>query len=273
MYGAIIGDIVGSKFEFDRGNKTKEFPLFARQDQFTDDTVMTCAVAEALLNAGINAGEDTLKRQLILSMKKWGKRYPDAGYGYRFSDWVLYDDSKPYYSFGNGSAMRVSPVGWIYNNPWRTQEVARWTAEITHNHPKGIKGAEATATAIFMARSGYSKEQISDMMKTMFEYDVTRPLSEIRPTYRHVEDCMHTVPEAIRCFLEAQDYEDTLRNVAYIGGDTDTIGAIAGSIAEAFWGIPKEIVDQANAYLTKDILKIIKKFRKVRLSPAPRNNA
>lgn len=268
MYGAIIGDIVGSKFEFDRGNKTKEFPLFTQQDHFTDDTVMTCAVADALLRAGSEADEKTIKEQLILSMKKWGRRYPDAGYGYRFNDWVLYDDTEPYNSFGNGSAMRVSPVGWLYNTPWRTQKVARWTAEVTHNHPEGIKGAEATATAIFMARSGYSKAQILDMMMTMFEYDVTRKLSQIRPTYHHVEDCMHTVPEAICCFLEAQDYEDTLRNVAYIGGDTDTLGAIAGSIAEAFYGVPKDLIDQANSYLTKDIVKLIKKFGKVSLSPA-----
>ena len=161
MYGAIIGDIIGSRFEFDRGNKSKDFELFTKECDFTDDTVMTIAVAEALMDAGPDADEKTIKDLLIKSMKKWGKKYPHAGYGARFIDWVLTDDPKPYGSYGNGSGMRVSPVGWLYDTLDRTREVARWTAEVTHNHPEGIKGAEATAAAIFMARTGSKMEEIA----------------------------------------------------------------------------------------------------------------
>lgn len=261
MYGAIIGDIVGSKFEFNRGGKTKDFPFFTKWDQFTDDTVMTCAVAEALLDAGIDADEETIKDHLIQSMKRWGRKYPNAGYGTRFRDWVLYEGSKPYGSYGNGSAMRVSPAGWLYKDQNRTLEVARWTAEITHNHPEGIKGAEATALAIFLARTGKSKNKISKTISHEFDYDLSRALCDIRPTYHHVEDCMHTVPEAIRCFLEAADYEDTIRNVAYIGGDTDTLGAIAGAIAEAFFGIPLKLIDMGRQYLAEDIIEVTDRFR------------
>jgi len=154
MYGAIIGDIVGSRFEFDRGNKSREFELFGKGCEFTDDTVMTVAVAEALMDAGKDADEKTVKEHLIRSLKKWGQKYPDAGYGARFISWVLSDDPKPYGSYGNGSGMRVSPAGWFYDSMERTREVARWTSEITHNNPEGIKGAESTAVAIFLARNG-----------------------------------------------------------------------------------------------------------------------
>ena len=165
MYGAIIGDIVGSRFEFDRGNKSREFELFGKGCEFTDDTVMTVAVAEALLDAGKDADEKTIKDYLIRSLKKWGQKYPDAGYGARFIDWVLSDDPKPYGSYGNGSGMRVSPAGWLYDSMERTREVARWTSEITHNHPEGIKGAESTAAAIFLARNGASQREISDYLE------------------------------------------------------------------------------------------------------------
>lgn len=265
MYGAIIGDIVGSRFEFDRGNKSREFELFGKGCEFTDDTVMTVAVAEALLDAGKDADEKTIKDYLIRSLKKWGQKYPDAGYGARFIDWVLSDDPKPYGSYGNGSGMRVSPAGWLYDSMERTREVARWTSEITHNHPEGIKGAESTAAAIFLARNGASQKEISDYIEKGFGYDLSRTLDEIRPCYHHVEDCMKTMPEAFECFLESESYESCLRNVMYIGGDTDTLCAIAGAIAEAYWGIPEEMIKQAEFYLPDDIKTVVKRFYKKHL--------
>ena len=165
MIGAIIGDIVGSRFEFDQGDKSREFELFNSRNCFTDDTVMTIAIAEALMDVGKDAGEAEVKAAVIKSMKKWGQQYPDAGYGARFISWVLTEDPKPYGSYGNGSGMRVSPVGWMYDTMERTREVARWTAEVTHNHPEGVKGAEATAAAIFMARTLASFEEIAAYLK------------------------------------------------------------------------------------------------------------
>ncbi len=263
MYGAIIGDIVGSRFEFDNGNKSKEFELFTEECDFTDDTVMTLAVAEALHAAGRDADAKTVKSNLIKSMKKWGQKYPHAGYGARFISWVLSADPEPYGSYGNGSGMRVSPAGWLYDTIEHTREVARWTAEITHNHPEGVKGAESTAAAIFLARHGASKDEIRDYLTSEFGYDLTRTLDDIRPAYHHVEDCMHTMPEAFECFLESESYEDCLRNVMYIGGDTDTLGAIAGAIAEAFWGIPVSFVVKAKEYLDAELEEIIEKAYKI----------
>ncbi len=263
MYGAIIGDIVGSRFEFDNGDKSREFDLFTKRNCYTDDTVMTVAVAEALMDAGKDADENTVKSYLIKSMKKWGQEYPNAGYGARFIHWVLSEDPKPYGSYGNGSGMRVSSVGWLYDTIEHTREVARWTAEVTHNHPEGVKGAESVAAAIFMARTGSSKNEIRDYITKEFGYDLTRTLDDIRPTYHHVEDCMRTMPEAFECFLEAESYEETLRNVMYIGGDTDTLGAIAGAIAEAFWGIPVKIIVDAQEYIGDDIDAVVKRFNKI----------
>ena len=262
MYGAITGDIIGSQFEFDKGNKSREFELFGKNCEYTDDTVMTVAVAEALLDAGKDADEKTVKEKLICSLKKWGKKYPYAGYGNRFKLWVLSDKSEPYGSYGNGSGMRVSPVGWLYDSMERTREVAIWTAEITHNHPEGIKGAESTAAAIFMARHHAAFEEISNYIEDEFGYDLSRTLDEIRPDYCHVEDCMKTMPEAFTCFLEAGSYEECIRNVMYIGGDTDTLGAIAGAIAEAYWGIPEDLIRKAKEYLPDDIKAVVERFEK-----------
>lgn len=260
MYGAIIGDIVGSRFEFDQGSKSREFEFFTRENDFTDDTVMSIAVAEALLDAGKDADEKTVKECLIKSMKKWGKKYPHAGYGARFIHWVLSDDPKPYGSYGNGSGMRVSPAGWLYDSIERTREVARWTAEVTHNHPEGVKGAESVAAAMFMARTRASKEEIKAYLEKEFGYDLSRTLDEIRSTYKHVEDCMRTMPEAFTCFLEANSYEECIRNVMYIGGDTDTLGAIAGAVAEAMWGVPESFVKQAKEYLPEEIIEVVNRF-------------
>ena len=256
MYGAILGDIIGSPFEFDRGDKTKDFPLFSKRSKFTDDSFMTIAVAEALMEVGEKADEEATCRQLIKSMKKWGQKYPNAGYGAKFIHWVLTDDPEPYGSFGNGSGMRVSPVGWFYDSLDRTREVARWTAEVTHNHPEGVKGAESV-----LARRGADFELINMYLIKEFGYNLSRTLDEIRPTYTHVEDCMHTMPEAFECLLESESYESCIRNVMYIGGDTDTLAAIAGAIAEPFWDLPWEIIEQAVPFIPQDMLEVVRKFR------------
>lgn len=263
MLGAIIGDIVGSRFEFDRGSKSREFELFTKENDFTDDSVMTAAVAEGLMNAGLDTSEENIKKHIIASMKKWGQKYPYAGYGARFVSWVLTDDPKPYGSYGNGSGMRVSSVGWFYASVERTREVARWTAEVTHNHPEGIKGAESVAAAIWLARHGSSKEEIKEYISREFGYDLSRTLDDIRPVYCHVEDCMHTMPEAFECFFEAENYEETLRNVMYIGGDTDTLCAIAGAVAEAKWGIPDDIVKKAESYIDPDLMEVYRRFERI----------
>ena len=238
MYGAILGDIIGSPFEFDRGDKTKEFDLFSKGCDFTDDSVMTIAVGEALLAVGPQATVKEIEEAVVTNMQDWGKRYPYAGYGGRFRYWLRERNPKPYGSYGNGSAMRVSAAGGLYDSLERTREVARATANVTHNHPEGIKGAEATASAIYMARNGSSKEEIKEYIEKEFHYNLDRTLDEIRPGYHMDETCQRTVPEAIIAFLESKDFEDAIRNAVSLGGDTDTLGAITGSIAEAFYGIP-----------------------------------
>ena len=238
MYGALLGDIIGSPFEFDRGDKTKEFDLFSKGCDFTDDSVMTIAVGEALLAVGPEATVKEIEEAVVTNMQDWGKRYPHAGYGGRFSHWLKEKSPMPYGSYGNGSAMRVSAAGWLYDSLERTREVARATANVTHNHPEGIKGAEATASAIYMARNGSFKEEIKEYIEREFYYNLDRTLDEIRPGYHMDETCQKTVPEAIIAFLESKDFEDAIRNAVSLGGDTDTLGAITGSIAEAFYGIP-----------------------------------
>ena len=238
MYGAILGDIIGSPFEFDRGDKTKEFDLFTKGCDFTDDSVMTIAVGEALLAVGPEATVKEIEEAVVTNMQDWGKRYPYAGYGGRFRYWLRESNPKPYGSYGNGSAMRVSAAGWLYDSLERTREVARATANVTHNHPEGIKGAEATASAIYMARNGSFKEEIKEYIEREFHYNLNRTLDEIRPGYHMDETCQKTVPEAIIAFLESKDFEAAIRNAVSLGGDTDTLGAITGSIAEAFYGIP-----------------------------------
>lgn len=232
MYGAILGDIIGSPFEFDRGDKTKNFDLFSEGCGFTDDSVMTIAVGEALLAVGPEAAVKKIEDAVASNMQDWGKRYPHAGYGGSFRHWLKENNPKPYGSYGNGSAMRVSAVGWLYDSMERTREVARATANVTHNHPEGIKGAESTASAIYMARNGSSKEEIKTYIEREFHYDLSRTLDNIRTYYHHVESCQETVPEAIIAFLESKDFEDAIRNAVSLGGDTDTLGAITGSIAE-----------------------------------------
>ena len=241
MLGAILGDIIGSPYEFDRGEKTKAFELFDERCESTDDSVMTVAIAIALMTAGPDADIETIKENCIKEMKRSGRQYPNSGYGGRFYWWVLGPDTEPYNSWGNGSAMRVSSAGWLYPTLEKTREVAAATAAVTHNHPEGIKGAEAVAAVIWLARNGKSKEEIKEYVTKEFKYNFSRTLDEIRPGYHHFEDCMHTVPEAITAFLEAEDFEDAIRNAVSIGGDTDTVAAITGSMAEAYFGIPEEL--------------------------------
>lgn len=241
MIGAIIGDIVGSVYEW-HNIKTKNFPLFREECFFTDDTVMTIAVAEAIKYGG-------KPNDFIDSMKKWGRRYPDAGYGGRFVGWIRSNDREPYNSWGNGSAMRVSPCAWAYDTLDEVEQAAESCAAVTHNHPEGIKGAQATAAAIFLAKNGASMDEIKTYICEKYGYDLSRTIDEIRPVYRFNESCQETVPEAIIAFLESNDFEDAIRNAISLGGDSDTLAAITGSIAEAAYGVSEEIREKALGFL------------------------
>ena len=264
MYGAILGDMIGSPYEFDRGAKIKAFPLFIETSRFTDDTVMTVAVADALLYAGIDAEEKKICTAVVSSMQHWGEKYPNAGYGGKFREWLKEKVPKPYGSFGNGSAMRVSPVGWLYDSIERTREVARWTAEVTHNHPEGIKGAESVASAIYLARTGESKETIQKYIEEEFGYNLTRTLKEIRPAYRMDVTCQGSVPEAMIAFLESTDFEDAVRNAVSIGGDTDTTACIAGSIAEAYYGLTPTLEKECLERIPEKMKSVLCHFDRVR---------
>ena len=263
MYGAILGDMIGAPYEFDMGDKTKEFPLFCEASQFTDDSVMTIAVAEALLDSRFQ-DDAAIRAALVDAMQKWGKRYPNSGYGVRFSRWLRAERPEPYGSYGNGSAMRVSADGWLFDTLEDTRAKARLTAEVTHNHPEGIKGAEATAGAIFLARTGHSKPEIRDYIVQEFGYDLSRTCDQIRPEYCHVESCQKTVPEAITAFLEGTDFEDVIRTAVSLGGDCDTLTCIAGSIAEAYDGVPERLKDECRSRLPQDMLDILRRFDIVR---------
>ncbi|QLL98726.1 ADP-ribosylglycohydrolase family protein [Streptococcus oralis] len=277
MLGATIGDIVGSVYEWNN-IKTEDFPLFRENCFFTDDTVMTCAVAEAVMIGG-------RKDDFIDAMKKYGRMYPDAGYGTRFSSWIDSDNREPYYSFGNGSAMRVSPCAWLMDCGFcartgmtpSTRKLARLSAEVTHNHLEGIKGAMATTDAIFLCRyyfGGYCgdyeqpindnptecKRQIKDYIEQEYGYNLSQTLDEIRPNYRFNETCQDTVPQAIIAFLESRDFEDAIRNAISLGGDSDTLAAITGSIAEAAYGIPDWIKEQAYSYLDEPLKNVIERW-------------
>lgn len=278
MIGAIVGDIVGSIYEWNN-IKTKEFPLFKDECFFTDDTVMTCAVAEAIMKGG-------KREDFIDAMKKYGRMYPSAGYGGRFTAWLISKDSKPYNSYGNGSAMRVSPCAWTMDCeyyaktgmwPRAGSDLAKLSAEVTHNHPEGIKGAMATADAIFICRYyrlGYglaNEKNSDDIIKTCkktvkkhiedkYGYDLSKTLDEIRPGYTFDVTCQGSVPQAITAFLESTSFEDAVRNAISIGGDSDTIAAITGSIAEAAYGIPDWIKEKALSYLDKPLMDIVSRW-------------
>lgn len=253
MLGAIAGDVIGSRFEH-HNLRAKDFPLFDPDCRFTDDTVHTLALAESLLSG----------RSYTELLKEFFLAYPNVGYGARFRVWACGSDSGPYRSYGNGSAMRVSPVGWFFNELETVLAEARKSAEVTHNHPEGIKGAQAVATAIFMARQQADKAGIRHHLEKEFGYDLHRRLDDIRPNYRFDVSCQGSVPEAIIAFLEATDFEDAIRNGISIGGDSDTIACIAGSIAEAFYGgVPEAIEEQLWRYLDDRLSSIARRFRRV----------
>ena len=254
MIGAIIGDIAGSVYEWNN-IKTKEFPFFQDKCFFTDDTVMTVAVAEGLLNGGT-------KDDFIDAMKKYGRMYPGAGYGGRFGSWLFSEDREPYYSWGNGSAMRTAAVGWYFDSLEKTRGMAALAAGVTHDHPEGIKGAESTAAAIFLARTGHGKAEIKEYVEREFGYDLNKTLAEVRPGYRFNESCQDTVPQAIIAFLESTDFEDAIRNAISLGGDSDTLAAITGSIAEAACGVPQELKDKAWEYLDEPLRSVLRRWKK-----------
>lgn len=259
MLGAILGDIIGSPYEFDHNNiKTTEFPLFSEASHFTDDTIMTLAVAQGLTR-GYQDTEKTAQ-EIIAAMQDWGKRYPDGGYGARFGDWLYAPDPKPYGSFGNGAAMRVSSVAWLYNTLDEVEHYAAISAGVTHDHPEGIKGAQATAAAIFLARKGTPKAEIKDYIEETYHYDLSQRCDAIRPTYHHVESCQETVPQAMTAFLEGEDFESVIRLAVSLGGDSDTLAAIAGSIAEACYPIPDALADQGMARLDADLEDALYQF-------------
>lgn len=257
MYGAILGDIIGSPYEFDRSPKVKEFPLFSEHSEFTDDTVMTIAVAATFLKIPEDATDEAICWEVARHMQALGQRYPNAGYGVRFSRWLEDKDPQPYNSWGNGSAMRVSAVAWLYNDLETVRRMARLSAEVTHNHPEGVKGAEATASAIFLARTGKSKPEIKAYIEENFGYDLSRTCNEIRPTYRHVESCQETVPEAITAFLEGNSFEDVIRTAVSLSGDCDTLTCIAGSIAEGFYGVPAELKEECRKRIPEEFRDVL----------------
>ena len=251
MLGAIVGDVVGSPFEFDRNREvahSKQFPLVSTRSYVTDDSIMTLAMALAVTKAMPQYGNpidaDIFQDCVIDSMRSLGQVYPYAGYGSRFHCWLYDSDPKPYGSWGNGSAMRVSPVAWAFDTLDKVEEYAGLSASVTHNHPEGIKGAQATAGAIFLARTAHTKKVIKEYVVQRYGYDLDRTLDDIRPDYWHKESCQETVPEAIIAFLESTSFEDALRCAVSLSGDSDTLTAITGSIAEGYYGIPDEISKQ-----------------------------
>ncbi len=242
MLGAIVGDIAGSLYEFG-GTKSKDFQLFPVQSRPTDDSIMTIAIACACVDADCTH-EEEFKRAVCHYMRLLGRQYPYAGYGEMFFDWLMHDDAGPYNSFGNGSAMRVSPVAWVADSLEEAERLAQWSAEVTHDHPEGIRGAQAVAAAVYLARTGKAKEQIRDYIQQHY-YDLDFTIDAIRPSYRFDVTCQGSVPQAIVCFLEARDFEDAIRNAISLSGDSDTQAAMAGAIAEAFFGIPEKIQEEA----------------------------
>ena len=257
IIGAVAGDVIGSAYEF---NPTRDynFELFTPKSTFTDDTVLTMANALWLLE-----DEHHTPERLVNIMLDMCWKYPDRGYGGRFARWIHDTDPQPYNSFGNGSAMRVSPIGYYAKTLDEALALAKISAEVTHNHPEGIKGAQATAAAIFLARKGMYKQEIRDYIAQTFNYDMSRTLDEIRPTFTFDETCQHTVPEAVTCFLEGKDFEDVVRLSVALAGDADTIAAIAGSISSAVDEVPAEISQPVIALLSEEFCTILLRFNEL----------
>lgn len=258
IIGAIAGDIIGSSREF-HSIKTKDFELFTHQSCFTDDTIMTLAIASWLVI------DKTSRDVLIEEIKYWGNKYINAGYGGMFLDWLMRESPEPYGSWGNGSAMRVSPVAWAGETLEEVHDLAIMSSDVTHDHPEAIKGALATADAIFLARNGSSKEEIKNHIETSYGYDLNRTVDEIRPSYKFDVSAAGSVPESIICFLEAEDFEDTIRNAVSLGGDADTQAAIAGSIASAYYDVPRGIFYKSFYLLDYELLEILIDFEEMYL--------
>ena len=274
MIGAIIGDITGSKFEFNNCRRKDFGDLLDKDCQLTDDTYMTLAIALALIETEDKLGNYSesnkgdyikfLKSRVAEYMQLLGKIYPDGKYGMRFLRWIYSNNPRPYNSFGNGSAMRVSPVAYIGDTLEEVKELSKAVTEVTHNHPEGIKGAESVAVAIYLLRNGMSKEELKDYINSNY-YQINFTLDEIRDTNRFDETCQVTVPQAFECFFESESFEDCIRNAISIGGDSDTIGAIAGSLAEAYYGISEELEIEVLTYLDEFQLMILKEFKDLEL--------
>lgn len=254
MLGAIVGDIVGSVYEF-CNTKSTNFQLFSRFSGFTDDTVMTLAVAKWLVE-----DEAHTIHYLIYCMQELGNRYPNAGYGGRFGMWLEEDNPQPYNSWGNGAGMRVSPVGLYAKTLDEALALAALTASVSHNHPEGVKGAQAIATSVFLCKEGKSKAEIKEYVEKTFDYNLDRSIAEIRPRYEFDVSCQGSVPEAIIAFLEGNSFEDVIRLAISLGGDSDTIGAMAGAIAACMYPIPDDIAERSNNILTEDLREIKNQF-------------
>ena len=254
MLGAIVGDIIGSAYEF-KNTKRKEFHLFTPKSKFTDDTVMTLAVARWLCD-----DKEHCKETLVQRMQELGRRYPTAGYAGSFMRWLYNPEPQPYNSYGNGSAMRVSPVAFYAHSLQEALGLAKISAEVTHNHPEGIKGAQAIASSIYLARHGATKREIKSYVEEQFHYDLSQQLDDIRPTYSYDMSCQHTVPQALLAFLEGANFEEVIRSAVSIGGDSDTIAAMAGGIAQAFYVIPKKLSSYCYALLTPELRGVLNDF-------------
>jgi type I restriction enzyme M protein len=258
MLGAIIGDIAGSRFQWDN-IKSKEFTLFTEECYTTDDSIMTLAIAKAILACSGDYAH--LEKNAVSYMQKFCRCYPDAEYGERFYDWILKKYPKPYNSFGNGAAMRVSPCGFAAKTMEEAIALSKAVTKVTHNHPEGMKAAEAVSAAIFLARSGKKMTEIRDYIEKRY-YRIGFTLDSIRPTYDFDVTCQGSVPQAFEAFFESTGFEDAIRNAISIGGDSDTIAAITGGIAEAYYGIPSSICENALAFLNNSMISIVAEFEK-----------
>lgn len=272
MLGAIIGDIVGSRFEFNN-HRSMDFDLFAPGCFVTDDSIMTLAVAKGIMETEKRVESSVsdyrfdgeyhhlLSEMTVKYMQEIGRQYPNCGYGGMFARWIFSDHPEPYNSFGNGAAMRISPVGFVAGTELEATSLSGTITSVTHDHEEGIKGAEATVIAIFLALNGFTKSEIRDRISNEY-YSLDFTIDEIRPTYKFNETCQKTVPQAIECFLESDSFEDAIRIAISLGGDSDTIAAITGAMAEAYYGVPDDIRHKGLAYLDEELRSIYDQWEK-----------